>query len=223
MSFRYWIYYIPLALLINVLALYGMEYAGFLSSESQKQKELELSVRLWAQAPAWLPAAPHVPKNKKAPPLVQYPLTRSDALQKIQSRKKKKPKVLTLPLRLEEANPLREQKSASSQKKSPGRKPGKDSSNVKHDKIEYLRQTAPEYPRRAWELGQEGTVILRVLVGRDGSVDKLKVYRSSKFKLLDQAAIAAVKEWEFKTEKQGLYRLAAWIKVPVRFVLEEQN
>ena len=224
MSFRCWIYYLPLALLINALTLYGMEYSGFFASEFQKQKELELSVRLWDEAPPWLTAAPKVSKSKKTRAFmqnpIQNPITAPDASQKIQSSKQKRPKALLLPFTLDESDFSKEQKSTLLKKESPGRELGKDSSNVKHEAA-YIKQIAPLYPRRAWELGQEGMVVLRVLVNTDGFVDRINVYRSSKFKLLDQAAIAAVKGWEFKSRREGGKSAATWVKVPVRFLLEE--
>ena len=234
LAYRGWIYYIPLALLINGLALYGMEYVRFFSTTSSpQQEEFHFSVRLWSEAPALQQktlSSTRERKEKKA--LIQRPIRDSAALKKIQSSRKKSPRVLSLPFILEENKSLRKQKSPSLQ--SPGNKTtARHNSNAKHE-AEYLRQEAPAYPRRAWELGQEGTVLLRVFVSEAGFVEKVHVHRSSRFKLLDQAALAAVKNWEFKAAKNNRKEKLSpssssvspkgrWIKIPIRFLLEEQS
>lgn len=220
MGFRYFIYYVPPALLVNMLALYGMEYAGFAVSEIQKKEELKLSVRLWSQSSIWSQNSKASSKKQERPPLLKNPLTSENASQKIRDSKKRDFKSPTLASALEidispkdlKHFPLQKQKQSST----------KDSSTVKH-KAEYVRQIAPVYPRRAWELGQEGTVVLRVRVGSGGFAQRVKVHRSSNFKLLDQAALKAVKEWKFKTKQQNVKRQPLWVKVPIRFLLEDRN
>ena len=230
MSFKHWFYYIPLALLINGLALYGMDYVGLLGTHSQKKKDFDLSVRLWSEASAWQEqSSESFQKSKEELSSIQNPLSIPNASQRVQRTKRKTSKVLTLPIGIEEEEVVRKARRLPS--RSPGRKFGKDNSNVKHE-AEYLRQTAPVYPRRAWELGQQGTVLLRVLVNEAGLVNEIKVHRSSNFKLLDQAALVAVKNWEFKIKNKDGARQdssllansnSRWIKVPVRFLLEEKN
>ena len=53
----------------------------------------------------------------------------------------------------------------------------------------------PVYPPDAKEARVQGVVILEVLIGEDGKVEQAKVLRS--IPLLDQAAIDAVRQWEF--------------------------
>jgi periplasmic protein TonB len=58
-----------------------------------------------------------------------------------------------------------------------------------------LRVT-PVYPREARQARVEGTVLLRVIVGRDGAVEPgIRVVRS--IPALDAAAIAAIERWRF--------------------------
>ena len=53
----------------------------------------------------------------------------------------------------------------------------------------------PEYPPDAREARVQGVVIVEVLIGADGKVEQTKVLRS--IPQLDQAAIDAVRQWEF--------------------------
>jgi protein TonB len=86
-----------------------------------------------------------------------------------------------------------------------------------------LKNPAPIFPEYARTRGWEGTVILSVLVGSDGKVQKITVERSSKHQILDESALKTVRKWQFKPAQVGNLVFASWIKVPVRFVLVETN
>jgi protein TonB len=85
----------------------------------------------------------------------------------------------------------------------------------------YQLNTPPAYPGLSRKRGQEGTVILQVLVNREGGVDKLKIDVSSKFSLLDSAALTAVKKWSFEPGKRGEQKVPMWVRVPVTFKLKK--
>lgn len=87
----------------------------------------------------------------------------------------------------------------------------------------YRRNPPPVYPASARRRGYEGTVILEVLVNARGTVDELRVSRSSGFKVLDRAALRAVKIWLFEPGRQGERAVAMWVKVPVRFQLQKDR
>jgi protein TonB len=55
-------------------------------------------------------------------------------------------------------------------------------------------QPALDYPARA--IGQQGTVVLQVLIGRDGTVQDAKFLQGSL--AFARAAIDGVKQWKFK-------------------------
>ena len=84
----------------------------------------------------------------------------------------------------------------------------------------YLRNPPPMYPAIARRSGEEGTVMLRVLVGRDGAPLKVEVDQSSRSRLLDDAAQDAVKGWRFVPARRGTETIEAWVRVPVSFRLE---
>jgi protein TonB len=71
------------------------------------------------------------------------------------------------------------------------------------------RRVEPEYPDVAQRANIEGLVILEATVGEDGRVDAVKLLRSQA--VLDQAAIDAVKQWQ--------YEPLIWNGRPTPFVL----
>ncbi|HEX2115703.1 MAG TPA: energy transducer TonB [Alphaproteobacteria bacterium] len=79
--------------------------------------------------------------------------------------------------------------------------------------------TPPRFPPRALELNQQGTVVVRALVGPDGTSSEIIVWRSSGYALLDQAALRAVRDWAFEPASVGGRRIASWVEVPVRFAI----
>ena len=86
----------------------------------------------------------------------------------------------------------------------------------------YLEAMRPPYPRRAREMGWEGTVVLRVEVKLDGTVGAVSVHRTSGYLTLDEAALIAVKRWRFAPPTDGAFSFSTVVDVPVRFDLKEQ-
>ncbi len=85
-----------------------------------------------------------------------------------------------------------------------------------------IRQVPPVYPRLARQRGLEGTVMLLVEVLRDGSVGAIEVQQSLQPGPggVDEAAINAVRQWEFTPAKSGGQPVAVWASVPVQFRLD---
>jgi TonB family protein len=83
------------------------------------------------------------------------------------------------------------------------------------------RNRPPAYPWLARLQGREGTVVLRVLVHRDGRVGRLEIERSSGYDDLDGATQRAVRGWWFSPASQHGIQRDSWISVPVRFQLIE--
>ena len=84
----------------------------------------------------------------------------------------------------------------------------------------YRQNPVPEYPMIARKRGFQGTVILEVLVDRQGRVADLRLSSSSGHPVLDQAALTSVKTWLFDPGTRGREKIDMWVKVPVRFRLE---
>ena len=85
---------------------------------------------------------------------------------------------------------------------------------------EYSKNPPISYPKRARRKGYEGTVVLEVLVNRNGKVNDLRILASSGYAILDRSAMESVKMWSFKPAKKGNDTVDMWVQVPVRFKLE---
>lgn len=85
---------------------------------------------------------------------------------------------------------------------------------------EYSKNPPISYPKRARQKRYEGTVVLEVLVNRNGKVEDLRILASSGYAILDRSAVKSVKTWSFKPAKKGTDTVDMWVQVPVRFKLE---
>ena len=86
---------------------------------------------------------------------------------------------------------------------------------------DYLDNPAPAYPLRARRNGEQGRVILRVLVSASGTADDVQVRTSSGFVRLDESARDTVRRWKFVPAKRGTEAVPAWVLIPISFRLED--
>ena len=84
----------------------------------------------------------------------------------------------------------------------------------------YLNNPTPSYPSISRRMGEQGKVLLRVLVSTSGLPEKIEIKQSSGFDRLDKAAIASVQRWKFIPGKRDGVPEAMWNIVPINFVLE---
>lgn len=77
----------------------------------------------------------------------------------------------------------------------------------------------PVYPNASIMNDEQGRSIIRARIDTDGAVAEVIVWQSSGFTRLDRAALTAVREWRFTPARQGFTPRAAWVDVPVDFVL----
>lgn len=69
-------------------------------------------------------------------------------------------------------------------------------------------------------LGEQGQVVVRVLIGVDGSAQKAEIQQSSGFDRLDQSALNTVLSWRYVPGKRGGVAETMWFNVPINFVLD---
>jgi len=81
--------------------------------------------------------------------------------------------------------------------------------------------TIPPYPDQARRLGQQGTVRLKIDVATDGSVSDASIVNSSGSDVLDEAAVAWVKDhWRYKPATQDGHAVATSVQAAVVFNLK---
>ena len=84
----------------------------------------------------------------------------------------------------------------------------------------YLHNPSPPYPPVARRLKLQGTSVVRVFVSPEGQPKNVELDKTSGVRVLDDAAVEAVKRWSFVPARRGSIRIAAWVNVPIRFHLE---
>ena len=85
---------------------------------------------------------------------------------------------------------------------------------------DYLQNPKPAYPPTSKRMGEQGKVIVRVLIGADGSAQDAQLKTSSGYERLDNAALETVRKWRYVPGKRGGVPETMWFDVPIHFVLE---
>lgn len=80
--------------------------------------------------------------------------------------------------------------------------------------------TAPAYPAISRRMGEEGKLVLRVELDENGRIDDAKVINSSGYERLDEAALAAVKNWQCNPSLRNGQPVRAVALQPFNFVLQ---
>ncbi|ATE61902.1 energy transducer TonB [Thauera sinica] len=84
---------------------------------------------------------------------------------------------------------------------------------------DYAYNPAPAYPPLLQEQGIGGVVWLRVWVDGDGRPREIRLAKGSGYRLLDDAALRAVRNWRFIPARRGDEPLASWVEFPIRFTV----
>ena len=69
-------------------------------------------------------------------------------------------------------------------------------------------------------MGEQGKVVLRVLIDAQGVPQQVELKQSSGYERLDQQALETVQRWRFVPGKRNGVPEAMWNVVPIQFVLE---
>jgi protein TonB len=81
----------------------------------------------------------------------------------------------------------------------------------------YLKNPPPAYPRMLLRRGVEGEVLVRAQVQDDGHCSQVLLKESSGYRLFDEAALSAVRDWRFIPARKGTQTVVAWVDVPIAF------
>ena len=82
-----------------------------------------------------------------------------------------------------------------------------------------LTQTPMAYPPRAKAQGVTGYVLLNVLVGPTGEVEKVAVLEAQPAGVFDEAAVAGVRGWRFEPASYRGENVRVWARQKIRFDL----
>jgi protein TonB len=82
-----------------------------------------------------------------------------------------------------------------------------------------VKEVRPQYPPGTMETGIQGTVRLRCVVQRDGRPGEVTVSDSLEPRL-DEAAVEAMKQWEFEPGQRNGMPVAVRIAVEMTFTLK---
>jgi periplasmic protein TonB len=87
----------------------------------------------------------------------------------------------------------------------------------------YRSNPVPVYPLPCRRRGEQGSVLLNVVVNADGLPASVSIKQSSGYLLLDRAALEAVRQWSFQPARVGGVPVESRVVVPVRFSLSESR
>ncbi|WP_053268668.1 energy transducer TonB [Pseudomonas chlororaphis] len=179
----------------------------------------EMTVELSSPTPP-APPTPE-PPPPPPPPEPEQPVEDEDAL-KPPPKPVEKPKPIEKPRPVEKPKPVKKPEppktpappapappaapAAPSQPAAapaPAAAPGPVKESAAVSGLASLGNPPPEYPSLALRRNWEGTVVLRIKVLPNGRAGSVEVTRSSGKPQLDEAAVAAVKNWKFIPAKRG--------------------
>jgi protein TonB len=86
--------------------------------------------------------------------------------------------------------------------------------------IAYLVPPPIEMPLASRRLGESGTVLLRVCVGRDGAPQQITLHRTSGFERLDRQALEAMRHARFKPQTEDGQAIEWVVIAPFEYQLD---
>jgi protein TonB len=86
--------------------------------------------------------------------------------------------------------------------------------------VEYVQPPQPDYPPISKRMGDEGKVMLRVLVSERGHPEKVDIQKSSGFARLDEAARQAAMRAMFKPHLEDGKPVAVYALIPINFSIQ---
>ena len=200
----------------------------------QRPQPEVVSVRWLAEPPAQTPTATPVPpaavRQPPPPPVVKPPVVQQAAKPrpvaakpKVKANPHPKPVSRPRPVPVEPpqtASPMPTAAPASAQ---PVPTPAVPPLREPQYQSASLRNPAPSYPPLSRRFGEQGEVMLRVLVSPAGEALQVELLASSGHRRLDEAARKMVAKWRFIPAQRGQEKVQAWVRVPVLFQLRRKS
>lgn len=85
--------------------------------------------------------------------------------------------------------------------------------------VQYVRAPQVQYPMASRRLGEQGRVVVRVLIDRSGHAERVELHQPSRFARLNEAALKAAHEAQYRPYTENGEALVVWALVPVLFEL----
>lgn len=85
-----------------------------------------------------------------------------------------------------------------------------------------VHSVKPDYPPSALEGDHQGVVVVQAEVRADGTCGDVQVVQSSGSRVLDRAAVRAVKQWRWEPARRGDEPVASTVRCRIRFELEQE-
>ncbi len=82
-----------------------------------------------------------------------------------------------------------------------------------------LRRALPVYPQFALRAGLQGSVMLKVLLGKDGKAESIRMLKGEE--IFRKSAEDAVRKFLFEPARQSDRPVKVWLVIPIHFKLEE--
>jgi protein TonB len=87
-------------------------------------------------------------------------------------------------------------------------------------KPKIIRQMPVNYPSLAKRNGVEGRVVVRVLIGKKGKAEEMKVVASEPEGIFDENALKSLKYWQFRPGILNGELVPTWVSIPLTFKLD---
>ncbi|MEA3468513.1 MAG: energy transducer TonB [Thermodesulfobacteriota bacterium] len=84
----------------------------------------------------------------------------------------------------------------------------------------YYKNPKPAYPTLARKRNWQGTVILSIMVLKNGAVGEVIIHKSSGHQMLDNSALRTVKYWRFVPGMKNGIPVSMVVQVPIHFKLD---
>jgi len=85
--------------------------------------------------------------------------------------------------------------------------------------VEYVRRPALEYPTMSRRFGEQGRVVVRVLINPRGQAERVELQEASPYRRLNEAALKAAQEAQYRPYTENGVAQTVWALVPLVFEL----
>jgi protein TonB len=221
-------------LVLLSLALHGLAVLGAWAWQPDVQLTPQPEPVILVNLPPVAPApAPAVVKPAVSPPTPPKPAPRPIAKPVVKPAPAPQPRPTAAPALQETSAAAPVSASASASDQSPA--PERDTANARQTEkaassasapvsidlnAAYRHNPAPGYPPLALRRGWQGTVRLRVTLDVQGRPTRVELAAGSGHPLLDESALAAVRQWQFRPATRLGETVVATVEVPIVFKLD---